>query len=196
LVPSGGTVVDIGANIGNHALFLSRKAGVVHCFEPNPRAYQRLERNIALNDISNIIVHQHGIGSENAVRHFHDESDGNLGMSRYSPDGELELEVRRGDDVISLDRVDLIKIDVEGMEADVLCGLRRSIRKYRPVVVFEYNGGDWQTIVESLPGYSISEPVFAPLNPSPKLKRVTERPERWVECLIGKSDSSDSNGTA
>lgn len=182
LVPKGGVVLDIGANIGNHALFLSRKAGEVHCFEPNPRAYRRLERNIALNRISNIRVHRFGLGDRNLTARF-TETPGNLGAGHFDQDGDIELQIRKGDDAISLPRIDLIKSDVEGMEARVFKGLRGTIRKQRPVIAFECHDIEgWEAIRENLPGYHIVEPVFTRLSPVPNLVPV-ETPT-WHECLI------------
>lgn len=182
LVPTGGVVLDIGANIGNHALFLSKKASEVHCFEPNPCAYGRLERNIRLNRASSVRVHRFGLGDRDMSACF-SETSGNLGASHFGKDGNLELLIRKGDDAISLPRIDLIKIDVEGMEASVFKGLRGTIRKHRPAIAFEcHDTESWDAIRDSLPGYRIVEPVFTRLSPAPKLVPV-ETPT-WHECLI------------
>ena len=204
LVPVGGTVIDIGANIGNHALYLSGKAGIVHCFEPNPLAYRRLERNIALNNAANVIVHRVGMGNRDASLPFN--SHDSLGRSSFVGGMGASLPIRKADDAIAelrLPSIDLLKIDVEGMEPSVFAGLSSTLAKYRPAVAFEFSGhlaktGDWQTIRDALVGYRIYRPIFTPDGSAltktlwnirhagmPELAPM-ETPERmWYECLIG-----------
>lgn len=198
LIPDGALMLDIGANIGNHALYLSRKCSAVHCFEPNPRAYARLERNIALNVAAKIRVHRFGLGSKDEIATFYENASGNLGASGFrSSEGEpRELPVRNADRAVAelnLARIDLVKIDVEGMEPEVLSGLRETIAKFRPIIAFEYNGqkhANWSMIQEALDAYDLFEPVFgrgvaALLNGGmPKLQPVGTPEDRWYESLI------------
>lgn len=193
IIPDGAVILDIGANIGNHALYLSRKAAAVHCFEPNPRAWARLERNIALNNASNVLVHHYGLNDRNCFQRF-TEVAGNLGMTRPSDNGELELELRKGDESVSLPRIDFIKIDVEGAEGKVLAGLKHTIAKHRPIIAFEYNGGAWEIIGQSLAGYSIVEPRYPrgvraiARRGQPELVPTNTPEPRWYESLIALPD--------
>lgn len=188
LILDGAVILDVGANIGNHALYLSRKASSVHCFEPNPRAYERLERNVALSQVTNVTVHRYGLGDRDETIRFA-EVAGNLGMTRFSEAGNLELQIKRGDDVISMPTIDFIKIDAEGMEASVLAGLRDTIAVHRPIVAFEFNGEHWDRIIRALPGYQIFEPVFPKglallsKGETPELRPVGPE-KRWYEGLI------------
>ena len=198
LIPANAVMLDIGANIGNHALYLARQCSAVHCFEPNPRAYARLERNIALNNAANIQVHRFGLSSRNETAIFYENASGNLGASGFrSSEGERrELPIRNADDAVaelSLSRIDLVKIDVEGMEPEVISGLRETIARFRPIIAFEYSGhrhANWPLIHEALSGYEIFEPLFrrgvaALLNGGmPKLHPVGRPEDRWYESLI------------
>jgi FkbM family methyltransferase len=129
----GRVMLDVGANIGNHALALAPNFDEIHCFEPNPVALERLRDNAALSGAT-LHIHPVGLGAADAELEFHANTSGNLGGSSFartsSPVSGI-LPVRRGDDTLAaqgIGGVDLIKVDVEGFEADVLAGLSRPLR--------------------------------------------------------------------
>lgn len=198
LIPDGAVMLDIGANIGNHALYLARKCSQVHCFEPNPRAFSRLERNISLNLAANISVHRVGLGSYDETATFYENASGNLGASGFkASDGETrELPLRNADQAVAeleLPRLDLVKIDVEGMEPEVVSGLSKTIARFRPIVAFEYSGhrhADWPVIDAALTDYDFFEPIFSEglasfLNGGmPRLKPIMAPENRWYESLV------------
>lgn len=174
-LPEGAVVLDIGANIGNHALFLHDICSEIHCFEPNPRAWQRLEQNIALNNVRNIRVHRVGLGAGDGDLPFSDNVSGNLGAGTFigRTDGGtwniIRLPIRNADNEIErlgLTRIDFIKIDVEGMERDLLEALKCTIGKHRPLLSFEYHGQllgtePFEDIRKTLSGYQIAELSYA-----------------------------------
>ena len=159
----GRTFVDVGANIGNHALYLSRKFDAVHCFEPNPPIADRLEDNAALNDIP-IYVHRVGLGRVDAELPFRPNTSGNSGGSSFSANGfeaTSVLPVRNGDAYFAahgIEKIDLMKIDVEGFELEVLRGLQATIRRDQPVVIFEFDGrkNDPGELAELLANYRLA----------------------------------------
>ena len=179
VLPPGAVMLDVGANIGNHALFLKDVCSEIHCFEPNPRAIERLERNIRLNAAKNVHVHGHGLGSSNRQQPFHDNVTGNLGGSRFVGDQPLPAEgqtgtrlpIRHADEAISalqLPRIDFIKVDVEGFEPEVFDGLRATIATFRPVIAFEHHAKEvdnsvYREILDNMPGYRVFELTFAPI---------------------------------
>ncbi len=157
----GKTLLDIGANIGNHALFLAKNFDTVHCFEPNPVALARLGTNVDLNN-SPIVIHGVGLGAKDDNLPFYD-APGNLGMGGFKPNGvsNAVLPIRRGDTYLAdkgIANIDFIKIDVEGFEPDVLEGLAQTIARDRPVIVFEYDGTKqpFDKYKSFLPGYQMS----------------------------------------
>lgn len=162
----GGVYVDVGANIGNHALYLADSFDKVVCFEPNPPIVARLNENIALSGKKNIEVRCVGLGDRNAEIPFRHNNRGNAGGGTFVVD-ETEmtysLPVRVGDEILQdIVGVTLIKIDVEGFERAVFLGLRGMISRERPIIVFEFDGrhhdsSEWTDILGVLPGYRFAE---------------------------------------
>lgn len=137
--------LDVGANIGNHALAFSPLFARVLAFEPNPVALHLLRANIELNQRENIEVVPFGLGRADETHNFH-TVHGNLGASRFATSGDASLQIRHGDRFMlqenHREQVGLIKIDVEGMEPEVLEGLAATIDTHKPVVLFEVMNED------------------------------------------------------
>jgi FkbM family methyltransferase len=145
-----GTCLDVGANIGNHALFYGTIFKRVIAFEPNPIAYKLLEANVLKNRITNIDICTVALGAkkEKKVLSICNE---NLGMSSLvqeatanDPSLNIEISIDVGDDLIKKlvddqSSISFIKLDVEGFEAEALEGLRQTILKHRPVIAIELN---------------------------------------------------------
>lgn len=138
--PVGAVYVDIGANIGNHLLFVAAylKPRRLIPFEPNPQAISLLVANIEANGLAPITELSHlGVGLSDRD----DEGYGvtfvpiNLGGARMQKGGGIA--VRRGDALLADVRPDFIKIDVEGMEMGVLAGLEQTLARARPVLLVE-----------------------------------------------------------
>ena len=146
-VPDHRTVValDVGANIGNHALAFAPLFAKVLAFEPNPIALHLLRANVALNAVSNIEIYACGLGDTDGEYPYATVPD-NLGGGRFlsgralSSNGPI-FDVRNGDALLSRreegQRIGLVKVDVEGMEASVFQGLSKTLQEHRPVVLFE-----------------------------------------------------------
>jgi FkbM family methyltransferase len=118
-----GIAVDIGANIGNHALYFSDFFREVHCFEPNPRTFKVLALNAEL--ASNIKCFNVGISDAERIVRMDTPND-NVGAARVS---DTAADLREGVTLTLLDtalvtddRVRLIKVDVEGHEYQALLG--------------------------------------------------------------------------
>lgn len=139
--PKGGVFVDIGANVGNHSLFAAQhlRAAQVIPVEPNPLSYTLLLANIVVNGLVGVFDLR-GVGfgaSDKASGGFAMEvRTKNVGAARMLP-GEGDIEVKRGDDILAGIAPDMIKIDVEGMEIDVLAGLEQTVATHRPVMLVE-----------------------------------------------------------
>lgn len=140
-LPAGATVIDVGANIGNHTLFFATraKAALVVPVEPNPLALAPLVANVVINGLAGVVdLSRLGVGLSDRdeggfgmKRH-----DRNLGATRMKP-GKGQLRVCPGDALFDDLTPHLIKIDVEGMELDVLRGLSATIARARPMVFVE-----------------------------------------------------------
>lgn len=141
LFPAGGHFVDIGANVGNHTLYaaLKLKAAKVTPFEPNPAVSSLLAANVALNRLSGIVDLSFigfGLGESNSDTFGLEARSSNLGATKMLP-GEGSVPVRRGDELLAGAKIDAIKIDVEGMEMQVLRGLTKVIAATRPMIMIE-----------------------------------------------------------
>jgi FkbM family methyltransferase len=150
-VTPGAVCLDIGANLGFYSVVMARAGGRVHAFEAFAYNHALLERNVAENGVAERVkAHLVGCGARAGVgRVCGDPRTINLG-SMYVlvdpnvelPDGHesAEIPLARVDDLVpETERVDLVKIDVEGAELDVLQGMPRILHRDRPRVVFEIN---------------------------------------------------------
>ncbi|WP_417526082.1 FkbM family methyltransferase [Marinovum sp.] len=139
--PEGGVFVDIGANVGNHTLFAALFLGAsrVIPFEPNPKAFELLVSNVLVNGLRDIVdLSRLGVGVSDAEAggFAMQDRDRNLGGARML-EGQGELAVHRGDALLEDVTPDFIKIDVEGMELQVLAGLSGVLERARPVMMVE-----------------------------------------------------------
>lgn len=151
-VKSGAYIIDVGANIGNHALYFLRRmqAARVVVIEPNPLALAPLVANVLINQAEDVIDMSRlgvGLSDENRSGYGMKRHDRNLGATKMFA-GQGDLELRRGDDLLSDETPDLIKIDVEGMEIDVLCGLEKTVERCRPTILVEIDDGN-ETLFEA-----------------------------------------------
>jgi FkbM family methyltransferase len=137
VLDAGDLVLDVGANIGNHTLFLAAVAGArVAAYEPDPRLTDAIERSAEANDFGNLIaVRTVAVSDTPGELTLVDDVDGNLGGQHLVTD---ETATGRRVPVIRLDdeqqdaRVRAMKIDVEGYEINVLEGARELIERDHP----------------------------------------------------------------
>lgn len=156
-----GSYVDIGANVGNHTIYVAKflDASRVIVFEPNPAAIRILRINLALNQCTNVDVRYLGtaLASETLLMRLVEVDPDNLGGTSFVPDGRGEVRSVPGDSLLLHENVSFLKIDVEGMEMDILHGLERTIRNWRPAVfieVWSQNSGGFFQWCEGI-GYEI-----------------------------------------
>jgi FkbM family methyltransferase len=129
------SAIDAGANIGNHSLYFSQYFKKVYAFEPNPRTFKVLSMNSELAD--NIVCYDCGLSDKNEQT-FLEVDNFHIGGAHIQEGGTTQISVRRLDDVIEPTvRVLLYKIDVEGHEYEALRGSEQTIRRNRPIILFE-----------------------------------------------------------
>jgi FkbM family methyltransferase len=138
--PRGGVFIDIGANVGNHTIYVAKflHPQQVIVIEPNPAAIQILTTNIDLNRLSRIVdLSFLGLGlSDRGSSATFFAPKNNLGGTRLK-NGEGPLCLRAGDNLFRGRTIDFIKLDVEGMEVRVLKGLKGIIADQRPGIFVE-----------------------------------------------------------
>lgn len=150
----GKVVYDVGAFIGLFAMICARRARTVVCYEPLLRNRERLEINLGLNNIRNVLVRPYGIGRAKATLEMQVDPlmpggaslSANIGRgiaegSRHSERFSVQI-TTLDDDIIdaSLSPPDLIKIDIEGFELDALHGAAGTIRAHKPMLYLEMHG--------------------------------------------------------
>jgi FkbM family methyltransferase len=125
----GSTYIDIGSNKGYHVLEVATivgNEGLVYSFEPNPGNFSHLQDNIEINGFQNVRAYKKAVYEQNGTSSF--EFGGKSGLGSVSQDGDIEVETITLDrflneEKVSPDKIDCIKIDVEGGEASVLAGM-------------------------------------------------------------------------
>jgi len=147
------TFLDVGANQGEFTLFAAKRLvnGRVVSFEPVTDLCDRLRHNVALNDFSNVLVVSKGLSDrEQQLPVYVDTElyrDGttNEGVATLYPNESKRrfkqlIELTSLDAFVKsegLDRIDLIKIDVEGAETSVLRGAVQTLRRFKPALLLE-----------------------------------------------------------
>jgi FkbM family methyltransferase len=144
LIAKRRVVLDVGTNIGNHALFYATHtaASKVVVFEPNPVARDILLKNIELNSASNIDLSRvnYGVGAKRSIMSVGAVPGHNLGGASLVAAGKgdgAQVEVAPLDELVIDEQISFIKIDVEGMEMRVLEGAGEVIKKWRPAIAIE-----------------------------------------------------------
>jgi len=147
-VSPGDLVLDVGANIGNHTLYLAAIANCkVTSFEPNTSLVEALRRSVEINQLGErVTLMPFGVGHAAGKGHFAAIMEDNLGGQSIDI-GEGDIRIVALDELEFPERVRLIKIDVEGMELPVLEGAVNLIDQDRPLIYVEcMNADQYKTI--------------------------------------------------
>jgi FkbM family methyltransferase len=136
---------DVGANVGQHTLFMSQHADQVFAFEPFAAVRSKLLEKIALNNRANVTTYPVGLGDVSTELDFFVPSGAGNGLGSFlvAPETDCKIEklpVWKGDEFLKsngLPKIDIVKIDVEGFEVRVISGLRERLCKDRPVILME-----------------------------------------------------------
>lgn len=179
IVKTGRTehMIDIGANIGNHTVALAPLFTKVNSVEPHPVLFRILEANAIRNGLGQVTCHNFGLAGEDTKATL-TESASNHGLSRVrersqlSPEvfglsteafgSEFAIELKSAADFVgqfasSLDRT-FIKIDVEGMEQEIVTALVPLLKKHKPLLGFEWftkSQSNFTQIIGALEGYEV-----------------------------------------
>lgn len=147
--PHDGVIIDVGANIGISGIMMSYiiPAGSLICVEPSQKNFQLLETNLAANAPHAVAIRS-AIGATEGEVSFHESNlcgawnhvstESSLGPN----DATTTVPLTTFDTLVeklSLNRVDFIKIDVEGFETPVLAGMEKTVERFNPVVHMEIN---------------------------------------------------------
>lgn len=148
LLPEGGTFIDAGANIGLmtlHAAQVVGATGEIHAFEPHPRTYGMLSRNVERNGFTCVTAHPLALGASAGQATLYDRDNVGRGGSTLHDPGEgktgMTVEIAVLDAVFS-GAADVLKVDVEGHEIEMLEGARSLLSSPSPpAVIVECSAG-------------------------------------------------------
>jgi FkbM family methyltransferase len=138
LLPAGGTFLDVGAHAGYFSLLAADRVGPhdhVHAVEPNPRTFDTLRRHLDRNAVSQVRAHHCGLADRAGTLRLHAPAgthDYNATMLPRADWAMVEVPARRLDDCLTewgVDRIDLMKMDVEGAEPLVVAGGAESLAR-------------------------------------------------------------------
>jgi len=143
LLKPGSTFLDIGANIGLMSSIASKIVGAdgkVLAVEANPKTVEILQHNLALNKAENVSIFPFALGSEKGTATLFENWNVNRGgaslLAQEEQDG-VDVPVEKIDDIFEHDKIDLIKIDVEGFELEVLKGGMGVLKEQLPILIIE-----------------------------------------------------------
>ncbi len=150
LVKLGDIVFDVGTNIGETLLHFGKLAGsegFVYGFEPDGENFKKVQRNIGLNEANNLHVFNLGVSDKTETVRLYRVDPNNLGMNRILSDTEAArfedfttIETDTLDNIIkenNIERVDVMKIDIEGYEMHALRGAADLLAKFHPKLFIE-----------------------------------------------------------
>jgi FkbM family methyltransferase len=145
-----GAVLDIGANIGNHSVFFSRYFNKVFCYEPHPLTFRILELNSL--KYPNITCFNYGVSDKIGEASIYVSGDfygsarlDSMGNESYLKEEEkIKLITIDNQELLNLEKIGLIKIDVEGHEINVLKGAKNLIKREKPVIIFEQHSREFK----------------------------------------------------
>jgi len=134
----GSVVVDAGTNIGNHTVFFSKVCGAreIHSFEPLKSVFAILQRNLELNGITNVVAHNVALGEACGTASISGFANMSVGSTQFgmSAGGAFQVVTL---DSLQLPKIDFCKIDVEGMQLEMLKGARQTLLASKPMIWIE-----------------------------------------------------------
>lgn len=141
-IPNG-TILDVGANIGIYSLMFSRVCGAngkVFSFEPGSLNYTLLGLNKLINKLHNVYAFNYAVGNHDGFGKLFLDDPTTHSMKKVFSKSEqvnvVKIDTFCGKN--NINKVDLIKIDVEGAEHDVLVGAEYTIKKHKPIIIIEF----------------------------------------------------------
>lgn len=137
-IPEGGTVIDVGAYIGDHTVFYAEcvgENGTVVAMEPNPPAFECLQYNT--RELSQVLpLHKGASSGDDGYISIHSNANG--GAAYGTNGGDILCQTIDG---LRATRCDFIKMDCEGMEPLAISGAWETIKAHKPVMLIEINQG-------------------------------------------------------
>ena len=161
-------VIEVGAHIGSHTVILSDicKDGVIYSFEMQKLIFQLLNANLLLNTCGNVFSYIEAVSDENKIEYIGEIDYKNmkefnsgyasLDIIKEHPSYPINV-VTLNNKFSKIKRLDLIKIDAEGHEIPILKGADQLIKKFKPMILTEFDVNNKQQIIDLLPEYNFED---------------------------------------
>lgn len=169
LISASTTVCDIGANIGNHAVFFGKVLGArqVLAFEPQANVYATLCRNLEINGLTDALAYNCLVGAKSGRGSVTRFNSRNLGGTTFMPAKDGTVPMVALDDLADAEEMKglgFVKIDAEGMQMDVLTGAKKLIKAKKPALWIEISQRDglMAEIMTFLDGFGYSNVQIGP----------------------------------
>jgi len=134
-VPNFGTALDVGANYGSWTRHMAKKFNNVYSFEPVDKIYQCLVKNV--EEMKNVKLYNNAVGEKRKmVAVGKGKRYDNAGCSTVIGDGDIQM---ISIDDLKLNNLDFLKLDIEGYEYYALMGGIETIKRCKPIIIFEQN---------------------------------------------------------
>lgn len=142
------TFFDIGANSGYFSILASNIIikGTIHAFEPVPKTYDIFLKTVKLNRIKNIFINNVCVGSKDKIIDFYIASNSDVSSmqktSFHSKSKKVKckmITLKKYCEEKKINKIDLMKIDVEGNELDILSAAKDILIKYKPALIVEFS---------------------------------------------------------
>lgn len=146
-------IFDVGANIGTFTTWMAKTfpKGTIYSFEPQHAVFQQLAGNVAINNLYNVFTHNIGLGSKNEYIEFNQPdyfSNNDFGTFSLIKNNDIPttsekitvqiLTLDKFMEIYKVPKIDLLKIDVEGMDVEVLIGAVGAIKLFKPKIFVEH----------------------------------------------------------
>lgn len=137
-LPKYGVMVDVGANIGNHTVYLSHCCDKVLSIEPQADNFALLKHNVENNEIEGKVDCRNVAVTDKKEKCRMSKNEQNMGMCKVEPDQAGETITMTLDELCDdVENITLLKIDCEGQEMNALRGGKKTILKHRPHIFIE-----------------------------------------------------------
>lgn len=142
---------DLGAHFGYYSLIFARLApqGKVYAFEPDPKSFKKLHYHLKINQTKNVQALRLAVGAKNRSAFLEQKKGAGESTNKIAAQG-LPIKMVKLDSLVRQKKIkkpDLIKIDIEGYGAEAILGGLKTIKKYKPALIFSFH--NYQEIKKS-----------------------------------------------
>jgi FkbM family methyltransferase len=141
LVKKNMIVLDIGANMGAHCLNMAKlvgKKGKVIAFEPMKPVFEKLQKNLDLNKFENVKLEQIALAEKNEIKKIYFNHSYTSKKTKSKKTEQIKLmTLDTYFNKNKIEKVDFIKLDVDGYEYKILKGAKKTLKKFKPIIIME-----------------------------------------------------------